>query len=327
MNRFIFVLAIILIVMTVSYLYANWVKYVALFVPVTKFKDKTLISKHNSKHYSDFYVKTDDGSLLHGWFYQCPKNQTGETVFLCHGNTGNISYRDFMIEICSTFKLNAVLFDYRGYGKSTGFPSQDKLYDDGQIIYDWMINEIKVKPENIIIWGESLGGAVATSLAERNPCKSLVLLATFSSLPDIPWASLNMFEKMVITYIFLCIDPMETKHRIRNVTVPVIILHSPNDGFIPYDNALTLLASVSHENKHLMTIDGTHTSPKVSSNQIRELMNLMCCRDVDTSMTLTALNDVLDEIAKPTDYAPIIRDYNKRFTFMSKRLHDLPPLL
>jgi len=327
MNKFIFVFSIILIVMLVSYLYLNWMKYIALFVPITEFKQTSLISKKNSKHYTDFYVKTEDDSILHGWFYQCPKNQTGETVFLCHGNTANISYRDFLIEICSNFRLNAVLFDYRGYGKSTGFPSQDKIYQDGQAVYDWLINEIKIDPSNLIIWGESLGGAVATYLADRNPCKSLVLLATFSSLPDIPWASMNMFEKMVMTYIFLCIDPMESKRRIRNVRCPVIILHSPNDGFIPYDNAMTLLANVTHEDKHLITIDGTHSSPKVSSNQIHELINLMCHRTIDTSNSLTELDTVLEEIAKTPDYSSIIRDYNKQFTFMTKGMHYLPPLI
>jgi pimeloyl-ACP methyl ester carboxylesterase len=327
MDRYIFILTIILLIIIISYVYINWLRYGSLFVPTNNFKNKSLITPKNLKNYNDFYVKTQDNCLLHGWFYACPKNKTGETVLLCHGNTGNISYRDFLIEICSTFKLNAILFDYRGYGKSSGFPSQEKINEDGQTIYNWAVNEKQIDPNNIIIWGESLGGSVATYLASKNTCKSLVLLATFSSLYDIVWQTLNIFEKSILTYIFLCIDPMETKKRIREVKCPVIIIHSPNDGFIPYENAVILHSNVLHENKHLITIEGTHTSPKINSMKMIEVMNLMCCRDLDVSQSLTILNNVLEEVSKPADFQGIMKDYNQRFTFFSKGLINLPPLV
>jgi len=327
MERYIFTLTILLVIILISYVYLNWLRYGSLFIPTTNFKNTSLITPKNSKNYTDFYVKTEDNCSLHGWLFTCPKNKTGETVLLCHGNTGNISYRDFLIEICSTFKLNAILFDYRGYGKSSGFPSQEKIFEDGQTIYDWAVNIKKIDPEKIIIWGESLGGAVATYLASKNTCKSLVLLATFASLYDIIFQSLNLFEKAILMYMFFCIDPMETKKRIRQVKCPVIIIHSPDDGFIPYENAVILHSNVIHENKHLITIEGSHTSPKINSLKMIEIMNIMCCRDIDVSQSLTVLDNVLNEVSKPADLKSIMEDYNNRFNLFSKGLSNLPPLI
>jgi len=327
MNVFLHIITTIVIIVIVSYLYLNWFKYAVLFVPIEDHKndEDNLISPQHRQYCKDIYIPTTDGSILHGWNYIAPSGRHKETILLCHGNTGNISYRDFLIEICALYHLNVVMFDYRGYGKSTGYPSQETIYQDGQSVYDWLVKS-GIEPDDIVVWGESLGGSVATYLAATNVCKSLVLLATFASLPDIVWPKLSMIERMLLMYIFIYIDPMESKRRIKRVKCPVIIVHSPDDGFIDIDNAKMNLDSVGHPDKHFIQIQGTHTSPKMTAGQIDDLMTIMCCRDMSITSGHSILDNVLVELAKPQNYTEIFNSYNKQYSFVTKPLGQLPPL-
>jgi pimeloyl-ACP methyl ester carboxylesterase len=328
MNVFLHIIVLMLIIIIVSYLYLNWFKYAMLFVPIQEHKnvEMNLVSPQHMSHCKDVYIPTTDGSVLHGWHYKAPSKKNNNTVLLCHGNTGNISYRDFLIEICALYHINVVMFDYRGYGKSTGYPSQETIYQDGQSVYDWMVKN-GIDASDIVIWGESLGGTVATYLASVNVCKSLVLLATFASLPDIVWSKLSFVEKMILFYIFIYIDPMESKRRIRSVKCPIVVVHSPDDGFIDIENAQINIDNISHSDKHFMKIQGTHTSPKMTAGQIKDLMTIMCCRDMTITSGHNVLDNVLVELSKPQDYANIFNCYNKQYSFITKPLGQMPPLI
>ena len=116
------------------------------------------------KH-EEVYFHTEDGKRLHGWFF--PLDGAFPVILFCHGNAGNISHRLFNVELLLKHGLQVFIFDYRGYGKSSGRPSEKGLYKDGLAAYDYLINERHILPEQIIMFGRSLGAAVAIEAITR----------------------------------------------------------------------------------------------------------------------------------------------------------------
>src|SRR5262249_52582451 len=141
----------------------------------------------------DVYFETADNVRLNGWFFPAGTNspRAALAVLVCHGNAGNISHR---LELCRALLATGVsvfVFDYRGYGRSKGRPSEEGTYRDAQAAYRWL-QEKGFAGSNILAYGESLGGGVAAELALRERLGGLILQSTFTSIPDIgaelfPW--------------------------------------------------------------------------------------------------------------------------------------------
>lgn len=202
-------------------------------------------------------------------------NNTHKTMLFFHGNSYNISKYRYIIEVCKQQKLNLLLVDYRGYGKSGGMPSLKGICTDGCTAYHFLKEHCK--PENIIVWGESMGGVPATYVASQYECKSLVLLGAFSSLEDLilhqqnsSWMTKSM--GMIVPYIM---NNLPNKQWIRNVEAPILIVHSENDDLVPYK-----CAEINHENarcnkKKIITIDGGHKTPQMSLDDLREIFGFI----------------------------------------------------
>lgn len=219
-----------------------------------------------------------------------------KTVLFCHGNYGNISYTDFVIKICHRQKLNLLVFDYSGYGTSLGVPSQRIACDDGEAAYKYLRETLS--PDDIIVWGMSMGGAVATYIASRNPCHSLILMSTFSSLDDIVrdygYGRLTSF---LVNCFSLIIDNMPSKHRIRSVKCPIAIVHSKDDELIPYSNAQRLYNAIQHSCKQFIDIGGGHVSPIIEDNVLSELFTFCCLDASDCHLSRKVLKS-LKHVAK-----------------------------
>lgn len=214
-----------------------------------------------------------------------------KTVLFCHGNYGNISYKDYVVEMCDRSQLNLLLFDYRGYGLSRGIPSQHGLYSDGECVYKYLTKTHS--PDQIIIWGESLGGAVATHIASKHPCSTLILMSTFSSLDDVLRDSTYGFVPTLLAKsLGFLTDVMPSKVKIKEVKCPIVILHSPDDELIPFSNGIRLFESIPHNCKLFIEIKGAHGSPDISEDEIKQMFTFCC---LDTSRChLTA--DILEMI-------------------------------
>lgn len=217
-----------------------------------------------------------------------------KTVLYCHGNYGNISHKDHLVELCQEQKINLLLFDYRGYGQSHGIPSQSGLYEDGEMVYRYLSS--RVDPDSIIVWGESLGGAVATSIAVNHPCHSLILLSTFSSLDDI--ISDRHYDYPIVGPCLIGIakaltllnDPMSNKKRLRDVKCPIVIIHSREDTLIPFTNAERMYQSIPHRCKLLIEIKGDHSTPEISADTLSEIFTFCCIDPTQCSAALPILN-------------------------------------
>jgi pimeloyl-ACP methyl ester carboxylesterase len=132
--------------------------------------------------YEDAYFNTNDNFRLNGWFI--PAENSRGTLLFCHGNAGNISHRVEIIEIFNKLNLNVFIFDYRGYGRSQGIPTEEGLYQDAEAAYKYLLSHKDVDKEKIIFYGESLGANVAIDLASKVKSAALIFQGAFTSAYD-----------------------------------------------------------------------------------------------------------------------------------------------
>lgn len=171
-----------------------------------------------------FYTK--DGVALHGWWFEHP-NATGSLIF-CHGNAGNLSSRGWVARDLQDLPINVFLFDYRGYGKSKGFPSERGTGKDVLAAYDFTHARSNGLP--VIACGRSLGGGTSLQLAEQVSLDGLIIESSFTSVLDMakrfyPW----------LLPTLTCRNRYASVERLRKLSLPVLIAHSPDDEVVPYD--------------------------------------------------------------------------------------------
>ena len=206
--------------------------------------------------FEDLWLTARDGPRLNAWFYPAFKNspRSHVVVLFCHGNAGNISHR---LESCAALLetgVNVLLFDYRGYGRSAGTPSEEGTYLDAQASYAWLI-ERGFQGRNIIAFGESLGGGVASELAVREQLGGLILQSTFTSIPDVgselfPWLPVRWLAR--IHY--------DTRAKLPRIKAPVLIMHSQEDDLVSFKHAQANFAA-ANEPKTLWEFRGGHNDP------------------------------------------------------------------
>jgi len=207
--------------------------------------------------YEDVFLDTDDGVRLHGWYI--PRHGSKRTLLFFHGNAGNISHRGDSVEIFHRLGLNVFIFDYRGYGKSQGKPDEKGLYQDASAAWRYLNNEREFAHDDIILFGRSLGGAVAAKLAAEVQPGGLILESTFSSARDVATAVYPILSRM----IFLRFDFNTTSH-VRRVACPVLVLHSPNDEIIPFRLGEKVFQA-ANEPKSFVKMRGDHNSGFLTS--------------------------------------------------------------
>ena len=205
----------------------------------------------------DANFSSQDGVNLHGW-YCTPgrrKDHTfsshrGEMVLLFfHGNGGNITHRYDMIRWLIALPVNVFIIDYRGYGKSRGSPSEKGLYLDARAAWDYLISERRIPVERVILFGESLGGAVAIDLATRVRPTGLIVQSSFTSIPDM--------AKVIFPFLprFLVRTKMNSIDKISKVDCPKLFVHSPPDEVVPYEFGRRLFEAAT-EPKQFYEIPG-----------------------------------------------------------------------
>jgi len=200
--------------------------------------------------YESVKIKLPDDLKISGWYI--PHPEAKKTVLFFHGNGGNISHRGDSLYIFHKLKLNVLIIDYPGYGESEGSPSETGLYQSANAAWQYLISDKKTNPENIIIFGRSLGGAVATDLASRVKAGGLILESTFSSARDFVNIAFPVFSYFI--YLRYSFDSL---NKIKKVTAPVLMIHSPDDEVIPFELGQKLFTAVQSE-KEFLQIEGGH---------------------------------------------------------------------
>lgn len=210
--------------------------------------------------YEDVKFRTADRLRLDGWYV--PAEGAELTVLFCHGNGGNMMHRLDSISIFHSLGLNVFIFDYRGYGGSEGTPSEEGTYLDVRGAYRWLKNKKKTSPEDIIIFGRSLGGGIGTYLATKVKARALVIESTFTSYVDI---GKKFYPYMPIKWFARFNYP--TKEYIRKVRCPVMVIHSRSDEVVPFEFGLDLYEEAG-EPKEFVEIAGGHNDGFLISSEI-----------------------------------------------------------
>jgi fermentation-respiration switch protein FrsA (DUF1100 family) len=200
--------------------------------------------------YEAVSLSTPDGQSLAGWFV--PTAGDGRTVLFCHGNAGTISHRLDTLKIFHELGLNCLIVDYRGYGKSTGKPTEIGTKIDVLAGFQWLVEEKGTRPEEIILFGRSLGGSVAAMLAKDIGPAGLVLESAFTSFDDVgshyyPWLPVRLFSRF----------NYNTLEAVKEITCPVLVIHSPDDEIIPYKFGQQIFAA-ANDPKQFADLKGTH---------------------------------------------------------------------
>ncbi len=177
--------------------------------------------------FEEVYLETPDHVRLHGWYF--PGDALRPVILFCHGNAGNISHRLDNVRRLVDHDLAVFLFDYRGYGKSTGTPSEKGIYRDGLAAYDYLLHEKGLLPDRIVLFGRSLGAAVATEIALRRPARSLILESAFTSTRD-------MARTIPLFKLFSPFIPshFNTLEKLSTITLPKLIIHGTRDEIVPF---------------------------------------------------------------------------------------------
>lgn len=195
-------------------------------------------------------LTTPDNETLHGWYV--PAADSAGVVLFFHGNAGNISHRLDSIEIFHLLGLDVLIIDYRGYGESSGSPGERGTYTDAQTAWDYLVVERGIAPGRIVVFGRSLGGAVASWLAARTTPAAVILESCFTSAPDMAARLYPFLPVRLITHI-----KYPVKDYVTRISSPLLMVHSRQDELIPFDMGESVFAAAP-EPKEMLAISGDH---------------------------------------------------------------------
>lgn len=200
--------------------------------------------------YQDLSLQTADGLALHAWYI--PAKNKGPVILFFHGNAGNISHRLDSIQLFHALGLNVLIVDYRGYGRSQGVPSETGSYRDALAAWDYLIQQAGYSASEIIIFGRSLGGGVATWLASRQRPAALIVESSFTSVVDIAG---SIYPYLPVKW--LCRIYYPNIEHIPDVKAPVLVIHSEDDEIIPYHHGQRLYQA-ARQPKSFIGLRGQH---------------------------------------------------------------------
>jgi fermentation-respiration switch protein FrsA (DUF1100 family) len=251
----------IAVVLFIAYSVLGWALYFMqptfLYCPV---REVPYTPDELGLDFENVFFRTADGLRLNGWYI--PDKKSEFTVLFCHGNGGNIMHRLDSTNILYNLGLNCFIFDYRGYGNSEGKPSEEGTYLDAMAAYKWLREEKKISANNIIVFGRSLGGSIAAQLASKVEVKTLIIESAFTSYVDIgrkfyPYMPVRWFARF----------SYQTNDYIKEVSCPVMIIHSRGDEIIPFEFGLELYR-IANEPKEFVEIFGGHNDGFLVSSEI-----------------------------------------------------------
>jgi uncharacterized protein len=200
--------------------------------------------------FEDLRIATADGEELHAWFI--PAREERGVLLFFHGNAGNISHRLESLRIFHGLSLSVLILDYRGYGQSTGSPTEEGTYEDARAAWRYLVEDRGVSGEQIVVFGRSLGGAVATWLAAEHRARGLIVESAFRSVPDV---AAELYWFLPVRALARIQYPVEDL--IARVEAPLLIVHSRDDEIIPFHHGEALYRAANPP-KRMLVLSGGH---------------------------------------------------------------------
>ena len=195
-------------------------------------------------------IPTEDNERLAAWWV--PAEGALGAVLFFHGNAGNISHRLDYLAMFNRLRYSTLIVDYRGYGQSTGSPSEEGTYRDARASWNYLRQARAVREQDIVVVGESLGGAVAAWLAARERPRAAVVASTLTSVPDLG-AQIYPFLPVRLLSRF----SYDSLSAVKAIRAPLLVAHSRGDDIIPYAHGRALYEA-ANEPKEFLELAGGH---------------------------------------------------------------------
>ncbi|MBN1268262.1 MAG: alpha/beta hydrolase [Kiritimatiellae bacterium] len=236
------------LLLVLLWLYLRYFEWKNLYYPARRLEatpaDMTLA-------YEDVAFVAEDGCRLHGWWI--PHERARGTVIVCHGNAGNIGDRVWLASDFHRLGLNVFLFDYRGYGLSRGLPTEQGTYRDARAAFEVVrARYADAETPPVLVYGESLGGAVAIQLAGDKPIRAVIVQSCFTSTIEMgrvlyPWLPVKWF----------CRWRYDSTEKVARLTMPKLFAHSREDELVPFEMGQRLYG-LAAEPKEFVELSGGH---------------------------------------------------------------------
>lgn len=198
--------------------------------------------------YRELRFESDDGERLDGWWIGARRDPLAH-LLLCHGNAGNVGDRVLHAALLTAAGFDVLLFDYRGYGRSSGRPSEQGTYRDARAALRCLLEQPRVDPARLLYLGESLGGAVALELALERPPAGLVLLSAFTGIRELGRLHYPFVPAALIP------DAYPALRLIRELQAPLLVLHGDRDAIVPLSQGRALFEAAPGP-KHMNVFPG-----------------------------------------------------------------------
>ena len=248
------VITLILVILSES-------KQYLLFYPDKKYSAK------KPDRVQEFFVKGRNQNNICIWHYS--EGEGMPIILLAHGNAGNISNRIHIINECMSRGISICIFDYRGYGKSTGRTTTNTLFYDMEDTYKYLVNTLNYNKSQIIIAGESIGSYPAAKLANKYQTNKLIILYGMHSL------SLTVKHLYPLVYPFIKVfisKDLRVFKELERYNGNTLILHSKEDNIVDYNNALENSKIKTNGHIKLVTITGGHNNPTIDWETINQFV-------------------------------------------------------
>ncbi len=249
------IILILLLGLGLIFGYVKYLEHKGVYYPV---KEILIYPESAGLSFNDVYITTEDNIIINGWFIPNPKAEY--ILLFFHGNAGNIGDRIDKLKLLYHAGFGILIIDYRGFGKSRGRALESGFYRDASAAYDYLMNTINVKPEQLVLYGESLGSAVAVDLAFHRKVRALILEGAFSRGRDMAVRIYPLLPRFVFSNSF------DSLTKIKEINAPKLFIHSRDDEIVPFNLAKKLYDNAKGP-KEFLEIQGDHNSAFLSSQR------------------------------------------------------------
>lgn len=240
-------------------IYVRFLEASSLFVPS---HDIALTPSQAGLDFEDIYFVTQDHVRLNGWLIKSAvAPETAATILYCHGNAGNIGDRVEKIRDFHHLGVNVFIFDYRGFGKSQGRPTENGMYQDALAAYDYLVNREDIAKDRFVVYGASMGGVAAIDLVSQRMVSALIADSTWTNAVDM--------AQTIVPFVpsFLLTAQLDNVKKIKEIKVPKLFIHSFDDQTVPFRLGQKLFA-VAPEPKRFLRISGSHAQAYSESKDV-----------------------------------------------------------